>query len=367
VTLNWMLIPVVVIGLSAAARSETSPTAEQIVAHHLEARGGIERIHALHSLIYHGSYREGEHSSEASMALMRPFYKLVGDPEKPSTDFSEGYDGSSWEFYGDPGIVVRTVGAAAAASRHGVAIGGPLVDYREKGSTVELRGTVKIGDRQSYWLRVRMRDGFEEDEFVDSSSWMLIAERKVAPIHAFGRPVATESRFGDFRPVAGVQFAFSDSEVEIATGKVLNEMQWKEIVPNRELDPVLFSPPVLQRTPVQTLIDHLFLERDDLQSVLWSYSEFRRAYPDVDTDVAMQVAGYQILKMGDVASAAGLLEANTVAYPRSSTAFFGLGRAYSAAGRMTDARAAWTKSIALDPTNKRSRDALDQLAKTPGR
>ena len=72
------------------------------------------------------------------MALMRPFYKLVGDPFEPNRSFAEGYDGSAWEYYGDPGIVVRTVGAAAAALRHGLAIDGPLFEYREKGSTIEV-------------------------------------------------------------------------------------------------------------------------------------------------------------------------------------------------------------------------------------
>ena len=321
-----------------------------------------EELRELRSVIYRGRYHEGEHeNSGAAMAMMRPFYKLVGDPEKPVVDFAEGYDGSAWEYYGDPGIVVRTVGAAAAASRHGLAIDGPLADYREKGSVVTLAGLDDVGGRPAYRLRVRMRDGFEEDELIDRESWMLVASRKVAPIHAFGKSVASETRFSDFRPVAGVMFSFVSSEVEIGTGRVLNDMTWTEIVANRNLDPAAFSPPEIKRTPIQALIDHLFVEREDREAVLWSYAEFRRAYPEVDTDVAMQVAGYQILKMGDVGPATALLEQNAKDYSQSTGAFFGLGRAYATAGKKAEARTAFEKALALDPKNKRARQFLDDL------
>ncbi|MFI5120751.1 MAG: hypothetical protein ACHQM4_10070, partial [Thermoanaerobaculia bacterium] len=113
---------------------QTSPTVDDIVSRHIEARGGAEKMRGLRTIVYRGTYREGDHVGDAVMALMRPFYKLVGDPDRPNRSFAEGYDGGAWEYHGDPGIVVRTVGAAAAAARHGLAIDGPLFEYREKGS-----------------------------------------------------------------------------------------------------------------------------------------------------------------------------------------------------------------------------------------
>ena len=190
---------------------------------------------------------------------------------------------------------------------------------------------------------------------------MLIASRKVAPIHAFGPSVASETRFDDFRPVAGVLFPFGSREVEIATGRVLSEGRWTSIVANREIDLDAFSPPVLKRTPLQKLLDHLFLERVDRAAVHWSYGEFRRAYPGVDTDAGVQAIGYQILKMGDIEPAIALLEANARDHPGSSGAAFGLGRAFNTASRAAEARAEFTRALALDPGNKRARPALDAL------
>src|SRR6267154_2026803 len=87
--------------------AQPAPTADEIVARHIEARGGAEKIRGLRTLVYRGTHREGDHVGNAVMALMRPFYKLVGDPDVPNRSFAEGYDGSAWEYYGDPGIVVR--------------------------------------------------------------------------------------------------------------------------------------------------------------------------------------------------------------------------------------------------------------------
>src|SRR6185295_18493287 len=136
------------------------PTADEIVARHVEARGGRAALENIRSVIYRGRYREDGDSAahDAAMALRRPFYKLVGDPDRLSNEFREGYDGSPWEFYGNPGIVVRTVGAAAAASRHGVAIDGPLADYRRKGTSVTVEGIEPVAGRDCYRLLVRMRD-----------------------------------------------------------------------------------------------------------------------------------------------------------------------------------------------------------------
>ncbi len=322
--LSLMLLQVaLVFATSVLAEEKALTDVDEIIARHVAAIGGAEKLKQLFSLVSRGEYREGgEVMTDGALVKMRPYYKLVGDPDKRDPDFSEGYDGSAWEFYKDPGIVLRTVGKAAAATRHGLAIDGPLFQYREKGSTVTLQGVETIDGRKAYGLRVRMADGFEEEEFIDAENWLWIASRKIAAIHAFGGAVATETRFSDFRSVDGILFPFSSKEVEIATGKVLNEMRTTSIVANQNFDPAIFSPPVFPHTLLQTTMELLFGERTDGEAVMWTYRDFRRAHPDVDTDVAMQVTGYQMLKMGDHPAAVALLTANAADHPKSSGAAF---------------------------------------------
>ncbi len=354
--------------LTFASPALALPSADEIVAHYVEAIGGQAAVDAIHSTLIRGVYTEnGQSDDHAVLARMKPFYKIVGDPDHPSNEFAEGYDGSAWEFYGDPGIVVRTVGPAAAAARHGLYVMGDLVDYKAHGSRIAVLGIEKIDGRDAYHLRVHMLDGFEKDEFVDAQSWLVVADRKVAKVHAFGADVASETRWSDYRAVNGVLFAFLNREVALADGHELNRFQVTAMEVNHAWDPVQFSPPVLKRSRVQTLIDQLFLERSDADALLWTLHDYKAAYPDENTDVAIEVAGFQILKMGDVKPAVALLTANAAAYPSSADAQFGLGRALRSDGRLIEARAAFGRALTIDPKHARALKALAEMDAKPVR
>jgi hypothetical protein len=348
--------------MASASAAPQLPSAKYILGHYIDAIGGERNVQAVRSVLIKGRYIEGNDSFDAAMAKMKPYYKLVGDPDKRSSEFEEGYDGSAWEFYGDPGIVLRTVGAASAASRHGLWLISPLANAAEQGSTVDVIGMEPIAGRPAYHLRLRMRDGFEEDEFVDAQNWLWVASRKVAPIHAFGTKVTSQTLFSDYRLVGGVRFAFEGKETDIATGRLLNEFRTTSVLVNRDFDPAVFSPPAMQQSPLQDWLQKLYAEREDVASVLWSYDDFRAAHPDLNTDDAIEAIGYQILKMDDQPSAIALLERNAKSYPNSSGAAFGLGRAYRAANRSDEAKKEFARAIALDPKNARAKTALSELA-----
>jgi hypothetical protein len=353
--------------LAAPAAGQESLSVDEVLARHAAARGGYERIKAIETVVYsRGLYQEGDYtgSGDAMMAVSRPYHRVVGNPEDRGAfmgGYMEGYDGAAWEWFGDPGIVVRTVGAAAGAMRRGADVEGPLIDHREKGSTIELGEPADIGGRPAHRLIVTLRDGFRREYFVDQETFLVTAERRVAPFHAFGDPITSETRIGDYRPVGGVLFAHSYVQTEIATGNEMNRMQWGKIEIDRELPMWWFSPPRFERTEFQSLLEKLFGERADEQAVMWSYHDFRRAHPDFDTRAGIELVGYQILKMGDVESAVALLEANAEAYPSSSTSAFGLGRAYDTAGDGARARAEYERALRLDPENGRARKALEAL------
>jgi tetratricopeptide (TPR) repeat protein len=158
-----------------------------------------------------------------------------------------------------------------------------------------------------------------------------------------------------------VLFPFLAREVEIATGKVLNEFRTTSIVANRVYDPAVFSPPEFKRTPLQSWIENLYAMRDDAQAVMWTYHDFRRAHPDRDTHDGAQAAGYQILKMKEIPAAIALLEANARDYPGIAAAHFGLGRAYKTASETTKGKAELHRALALDPTYKRAAEMLKTL------
>jgi hypothetical protein len=357
------------VALSAAPLSaEERPGVDDVISRHIEARGGYEALAAIRTLVRsEGLYREPgyEGSGQAFMAHARPYHKVVGNPESPG-GFMEGYDGAAWEWFAEPGVVIRTVGEAAAAARHGAYLDGPLVDYRERGSTAELGELTPIGERQAWRVTLTARDGFRMDYFIDAETWLVIAERMAAPIHAWGAPVARETRVGDYRRVGGVLFPHHFTETDLATGRMVSEMRWGRLEVDRDLPRWWFSPPPYPGRPAErsllaTFLEHLFFERADGDAVMWTYADFRRVHAEVDTREGVELIGYQMLKMGDTRAALRLLEANAADHPHEASAAFSLGRAQAAAGRLEEARVSFERALELDPDHDRAGQALRSL------
>src|SRR5882672_473941 len=127
----------VMVRVSVGACAEEKISVEQIVQRHIQALGGRENIDAVRSTITHAEYREGTLIAPgAFIAKMRPYYRTICDLRDKLGDVCEGYDGSAWEWYADPGVVLRVVGAAAAATRHSSEFIDSLVDYSARGTRI---------------------------------------------------------------------------------------------------------------------------------------------------------------------------------------------------------------------------------------
>jgi len=361
--LRGLMLAALLIGGVAQDSVAATETADTVIQRYIAARGGREALAAIHTLVYRdGLYSEPGYTGagHAAMTMMRPYYKLVGDPTA-DPDLMEGYEGAAWEWYPNPGFVVRTVGAASEAARHGADIDGPFVDYAAKGHSVAYLGLVEINGRPAHRIRLTLLDGIVEDSFFDAETDLLVANRDASPIHAFGAAVETETRIGDYREIAGVLVPHRYTETVIADGSIRSSMQWQRIEANVDVPLAWFSPPEFERSPIATLIEQIYFQRADVSAMQWTYRRFRLAHPDLVTADAAQIAGYQVLKMGQVASAIAISEWNARDYPDAPNAAFSLGRAYAAAHRMADARAEFQHALRLDPEHARAARALADL------
>jgi len=356
------IVLIFIVSVLPVTAQEAPPSLSEILDRHVQALGGRNNLNAIHSVVKHLVYREGSFTiPDAFIARMRPYYKTIGDPKDTTVDVNEGYDGSAWEYYKDPGVVIRTVGAAAAAGRHGTEMFDSLMDYQDVGTRISLSGTESFDNKPAYKLHVVLADGFEKDLFVDQESYLIIAERHSAPVHAFGASIKSENRISDYREVNGVMFPFSVREVEIATGKELNSDTVQSIVVNQPLEPDFFSPPRFLHTPLQRTLEQLYEERTDSVAVMWTYRGFRQANPTTDTREGVEFIAYQMVKMGDFKGAIDLLTQNAADYPKSASAQFGLGRAHAAAGQPDEARVHFQKALEIDPKFKKASDGLNAL------
>jgi hypothetical protein len=325
-------------------------TAEEIVQRYIAARGGLEKLRAIRTLVFRGPPRPNGRPGR-QMLRARPFYLSIG---------GEGNDGSPWEAYDDFGLQPRVTDAPGAALRHTAYFDDPLVMTLEPGWSVELTGSERIGDRDTWRLRVTYPDGFVSESLVDRTSWLLVARRFTAPVHAFGASATSQAILGDYRPVNGVLFPFSLREVDLASGEAQDAFIWQSIEANVPIDLAQFSPPPRAATPVSRLVNAIFASRHVTADALGWYHDFLGdpATASVDVEGAIESVGYECLKNGAVATGSALLEENLRAHPSSARAHFGVGRAYRAAGREADALEQFREALRLDPALDAARQAL---------
>ena len=356
----------VVIAIGSTISVHANITAKDIVRRYIKARGGMEKIKAIRTLVYYGAERVSPSGEKwrPAMVRARPYYFLVGDPAKASTtEYAEGNDGSHWEFFRSQGLVLRTTGAPAAAIRHTAYFDDEMVmSEREPGFKVTLMGRERIGNIQTYKLRVNYPDGFTSYNFIDTKTWLLVARRFTAPVHAFGEPVTSETRFSNWKRVNGVLYWHDLREVDMDSGKTLNQGSWESIKANLELPPEIFSPPDYEKTPLNRMLNSVYAARGIPENALGWYLDFRNNPQNagIDTSLGMSSVGYQVLKTGAVKTAIMLLEANAKDNPNVAHAQFGLGRAYMVAGRIENAITAFQKALKIDPKNARAANALEE-------
>jgi hypothetical protein len=336
----------------ALAQSARPPgiTAQEIVQHYIAARGGLEKLRAIRTLVMRGPPRPNGKPGR-QMLRARPFYLSIG---------SEGNDGSPWEAYDEYGLQPRVTDAPGAALRHTAYFDDPLVMSLEPGWAIELTGSERIGDREAWRLRVLYPDGFTSESFVDKENWLLVARRITAPVHAFAEPVTSQAVFGDWRAVNGVLFPYSLREVDLQSGETMDASTWQSIEANVPLAAAVFSPPPRKDTPVSRLVNAIFAARHIPADALGWYHDFQRdpATAGVDIEGAIESVSYECLKNGGIATGTALLEENLRAHPNSAKAHYGVGRAYRAAGRETDALAEFREAVRLDSTLTAAKDAI---------
>jgi outer membrane lipoprotein-sorting protein len=118
---------------------------------------------------------------------------------------------------------------------------GPLIDYAAKGTRVELEGTEKVEDRDTYRLKLTLKTGSVQHVWVDKLTFL---ETKIegVPRRLDGKyhPVATYLR--DFRSVDGLKVPYVlETVVQGVPQKEKSEIE--KVAVNPKLDDSLFGKP----------------------------------------------------------------------------------------------------------------------------
>ena len=185
-------------------------TAEELVDKNIQAKGGMERIKANHSLHMTGKLTGGGgFTATVTQDGMRPnlvreTFSLQGMTGVQAYDGTVGWQIQPFGGHKDPELMgeddVRDLLLDADFD-------GPLVDYREKGNTVEYLGHDVVDGDDALRLKVMLKNGDILYYYLDPDTYLEIRKE----IQEFIRGSIKENvvDLGSYKPVAGVMYPFS--------------------------------------------------------------------------------------------------------------------------------------------------------------
>jgi outer membrane lipoprotein-sorting protein len=237
----------VLFGALALSGLASAETLEEILAKNLEVRGGEDAILAVQSTRSSGTMRMG---GSAAGALEVPFTAEFKRPDKVRIEFTmqgmtavQAYDGKvGWALMPFLG---RTEPEEMAEDRlkdikDQADFDGILVNYEEKGHTVEFLGTEEVDGTSAYKLKVTKANGDVVDLYLDAEYYIEFKADTTREVQ--GSEVEVSTVFGDYKEVDGLLFAHS-MEMSFGNDPAGQVITIEKIELNVEIDDDRFTMP----------------------------------------------------------------------------------------------------------------------------
>ena len=267
-----------------ASQSGAKLSAADIVDKNVAARGGLQAWRAVQTMSLSGKLGAGGNqratlqvpvsgkkrsASETAIASARPaeevqlpFVMEVKRPRKMRFELQfngataiQVYDGANgWKLrpFLNRNVVEPYTADELKMSSMQADLDGPLVDYAAKGTKIELVGMEKVEDRDTYKLKLTMKNGSAIHVWIDAQTF-LEAKIEGQPRRLDGTDHPVEVYFRDYRPVDGLQIPYvletrvlpvAHTALGFKDTPVPPEKTFIEkVVVNPKLDESLFSKP----------------------------------------------------------------------------------------------------------------------------
>jgi hypothetical protein len=229
--------------LLPAAAQDTPLTVEQIVQKHIDALGGSARIQAIQTVTITGgaTLMGGQMGAPVLIRIKRPASMRM-DMHIQERTFVESFDGTmGWMLNSMSGSNAPQKLSTEDANALGDAdfIGGSLVDYKGRGSFVELAGRETIEGAPAYKLKVTKKSGLVEYVFLNANTFFPI--KTTGTRKQLGQELEYESMPSNYKEVNGVMIPFTLRQK--MNGKEAMELNITEIDVNKPIDDAVFRMP----------------------------------------------------------------------------------------------------------------------------
>jgi hypothetical protein len=196
---------------SGSAQAQApAPTADDIIARQIAARGGLDKLKAIQSLkfegtvlVYGGAIRLHVTELKKRPGLVRDEASLQGLTQVEAYDGTGGWQIQPFQGRRDPERMSADDSKELADEAD---IDDPIVGYKAKGGAVEYLGREDVDGTAAYKLRLTEKSGDQLTYFIDTDTLMTI--RIASKRLLRGREENTVTDYGDYEKVGGVYFPF---------------------------------------------------------------------------------------------------------------------------------------------------------------
>ena len=220
-----------------AVSQQPQLSVDEIVAKHLDAIGGLERLKDIQTMKKVAKVTMQGRETTTTMYFKRPNMSRQ-ETTVDGKQVINAFDGTTpWIINPHTGFnrPVAVSGAQAASIREDSSFDSPLVDYKSRGTIIDYVGKEPLGEGEAHHLRVTSASRQVRHLYLDATTYL---ELKLA---ADVGGAKLEQLSSDYRDVEGVKVAHHLKTV--VNGAVQAEMQLESVEFNLPLETALFRMP----------------------------------------------------------------------------------------------------------------------------
>jgi hypothetical protein len=231
--------------------SASAQTVDELVAKHVAARGGIEKLRTISSLKITRTVATPFTSVQVVIYKKRPdLIRWEQTPKGQTEAVPRGINAAGAWDVAQGKVVMRPDTLAVEGRETDADFDGLLIDWQKKGHTVTLEGKEKVGTADAYKLKVTTKGGTVREVYLDATTFLeaqIVGKVRIPGIdprtkeHRFNDTILV---FSDYRDVDGVKFPFAIDEERTGGGITQSFAHFTEkIEVNVPMEDALFAPP----------------------------------------------------------------------------------------------------------------------------
>ncbi|MBR7620133.1 hypothetical protein JKL49_12120 [Phenylobacterium sp. 20VBR1] len=198
----------------------------EVIARHTLARGGMQRLDQVRSLLVMPTITEKGSTLEARYLCSDSPAWRIDIYAGTNHVFCEGLDTRGpWLWPGGDATAHDAVPDARKTGIQGIEFNlYGLHRFSSRGHKLQLDGREVVDGTNYYVVRATMRDSYETYLYVSPVTWMIERRRDYRAFHpdVDQTKVFAEKQYSDFRWVAGIKTPFKEQQVNWKTGALVN-------------------------------------------------------------------------------------------------------------------------------------------------